>query len=205
MSAFSSGRCHAGATPPRARCSSSVRRAQGARLDEGDVPISAASASACSSTLRPSGRHSPTCAGSAPQASYPTSIVLLGPSASALERLPSLELLEPARELDPVPLDVSRVHDWNVEDIFRRETIARAVLERSDPSFLLAGPDGALVEAKARRDAYGARMALIGGSVAVGLFGFALIQRLRDCAAASRGNAVVSPSAERPERSSSSR
>jgi hypothetical protein len=108
------------------------------------------------------------------QASYPTSIVLLGPSAAALDRLRSLELLFRLTGW-VVPAGSSSVHDWQIEGLLRRESRAQGVLADSDPAFVLSGPDAALLEAKARRDAYGARMALIGGSVAVGLFGFALV------------------------------
>jgi hypothetical protein len=148
-------------------------RAGKARLDEGDIHLRRVGVGVL---------HDPQTFGSAftglrrqrAQASYPTSIVLLGPRSAALERLPSLELLFRLASW-VVPMEPADLHDWQVEDLLRRESLAQATLDHSDPLFILSGPDSALTEAKARRDAYGARLALIGGSVAVALFGFALV------------------------------
>jgi hypothetical protein len=108
------------------------------------------------------------------QATWVTSVVLLGPSAAAVERLPSLRLLFRLASW-VLPLDAARVHAWQVDDLRRRESRARAILERVDPTLALTGPDAALVEAKQRGDAYAERGILIGGSVVVALFGFALV------------------------------
>jgi hypothetical protein len=104
------------------------------------------------------------------QASWVTSVVLLAPSASVLERQASLELLFRLASW-VAPLDAASVHDWQIESLLRREARGLAILEQADPGFALAGPDTALLEAKARGDAYAERMALIGGSIAVALFG----------------------------------
>ncbi len=103
-----------------------------------------------------------------------TSIVLLAPSARVLDRQPPLELLFRLASW-VVPLEASDVHAWEIDHLLRREARAQAILEQADPGFALAGPDAALLEAKTRGDAYGERMALVGGSVAVALFGFALV------------------------------
>jgi FtsX-like permease family len=108
------------------------------------------------------------------QGSYPKSTLLLAPSADVLERLPSVELLLRLASW-VVPLEGRDVHEWQIEDVLRRESRAQAILDAADPTFILAGPDFALIDAKTRGDAYGERMALIGGSVAVALFGFALV------------------------------
>ena len=106
------------------------------------------------------------------QGSYPKSTLLLAPSADMLERLPSVELLMRLASW-VVPLEGPDVHEWQIEDVLRRESRAQAILD-ANPTFTLAGPDFALIDAKTRGDTYGERMALIGGSVAVALFGFAL-------------------------------
>jgi FtsX-like permease family len=108
------------------------------------------------------------------QGSYPKSTLLLAPSAAVLERLPAVELLLRLASWI-VPLEGADVHAWQIEDLLRRESRAQAILDAADPTFVLAGPDSALLDAKTRGDAYGERMALIGGSVAVALFGFALV------------------------------
>jgi hypothetical protein len=108
------------------------------------------------------------------QGSYPKSTLLLAPSAEVLERLPPVELLLRLASW-VVPLEGADVHEWQIEDLLRRESRAQAILDAADPTFVLAGPDSALVDAKTRGDTYGERMALIGGSVAVALFGFALV------------------------------
>ncbi len=108
------------------------------------------------------------------QGSYPKSTLLLAPSADVLERLPSVELLMRLASW-VVPLEGPDVHEWQIEDVLRRESRAQAILDAADPTFTLAGPDFALIDAKTRGDTYGERMALIGGSVAVALFGFALV------------------------------
>ena len=108
------------------------------------------------------------------QGSYPKSTLLLAPSADVLERLPSVELLLRLASW-VVPLEGPDVHEWQIEDVLRRESRAQAILDAADPTFTLAGPDFALIDAKTRGDTYGERMALIGGSVAVALFGFALV------------------------------
>ncbi len=108
------------------------------------------------------------------QGSYPKSTLLLAPSAEVLERLPPVELLLRLASW-VVPLEKTDVHEWQIDDMLRRESRAQAILDAADPTFALAGPDSALVDAKTRGDAYGERMALIGGSVAVALFGFAVV------------------------------
>ncbi len=108
------------------------------------------------------------------QASVRTSVLLLGPSAAALERQPALELLFRLASW-VVPLDAARLHAWQVRGLVRREARAQAILTQADPTFLLVGPDTAFVEATDRGSAYGKRMALIGASIAVALFGFALV------------------------------
>ncbi len=108
------------------------------------------------------------------QGSYPKSTLLLAPGAQPLERLPSVELLLRLASW-VVPLATADIHEWQIDDLLQRESRAQAILEQADPTFALAGPDTALLDAKARGNAYGERMALIGGSVAVALFGFALV------------------------------
>jgi hypothetical protein len=108
------------------------------------------------------------------QGSWITSTILLAPSGRALERLPTLELFYRLASW-VVPLDRADVHEWQIADVLRRESRAHAILERADPAFNLVGPDSALLEAGVRGHAYARRMVLIGGSVGVALFGFAII------------------------------
>jgi hypothetical protein len=106
--------------------------------------------------------------------SYPRAVVLLGPDSDAIERSASLELFSRLRSW-VVPLDASDLHQWQIDDLLTAESRAQTILEQADPAFTLAGPDAALLEARARGDTYAARTSLIGGSAGVALLGFAVL------------------------------
>jgi hypothetical protein len=108
------------------------------------------------------------------QASYPLSIVLLGPDSDAVDRLVPLRLL--ARTHSWVaPLRPSDLHEWQIDALLQRESRGQAALYQADPSFTLTGPDAALLDARERGDVYAHRTVLIGGAAAVALLGFAIL------------------------------
>jgi ABC-type antimicrobial peptide transport system permease subunit len=108
------------------------------------------------------------------QGSFPRTTLLLAPDSDSVERLPSLAYLLRLRSWI-APIDTSRLHEWQVDDLLARESRAQTTLANADPSFTLAGPDSALLDARDRGDTYAKRMLLIGGSVAALTLGFAFL------------------------------
>ena len=73
------------------------------------------------------------------------------------------------------PFGPSEVHEWEVNDLLRREARAQARLEQADPAFKLTAPDDAFADGK-RLGALGTRrMLLVGGEIAALLLGFAML------------------------------
>jgi hypothetical protein len=95
-------------------------------------------------------------------------------SVFALEHYPALRLLFRVRSW-VVPLASSGVRAWDIERTLSRESRAQAILQRGGSTYVLAGPDAALLEARDRGAAYGERMILIGGTAAALLLGFAMV------------------------------
>jgi hypothetical protein len=108
------------------------------------------------------------------QESVVEAVPLLAPSVSALEHYPALRLLFRVRSW-VVPLASSGVRAWDIERTLSRESRAQAILQRGGSTYVLAGPDAALLEARDRGAVYGERMILIGGTAAALLLGFAMV------------------------------
>ena len=108
------------------------------------------------------------------QGSHPRTFLLLARDSNAVERLPSLSLLLRLRSW-LAPVEPRQVHEWQIGSLLARESQAQAILQEADPSFTLAGPDSVLLAARQTGETYARRLLVIGGSVAVALFSFAVL------------------------------
>src|SRR5262249_28417922 len=104
-------------------------------------------------------------------------VVLIAPSTRALERIPALRIFFRVRSWI-APIRPSALRSWQIGDILGRESQAQTALHESDPAFKLAGPDTALLDARAEGRVAGQRMILLGASASVLLFGFVMVAAL---------------------------
>jgi hypothetical protein len=73
------------------------------------------------------------------------------------------------------PIDARRIHPWQLDALFARESLAHERLLEAGAEFQLTAPDAALSEARAEGRTGAQRLVLVGGEISVLLLGFAAI------------------------------
>ncbi|MFL5946714.1 MAG: FtsX-like permease family protein [Gaiellaceae bacterium] len=99
--------------------------------------------------------------------------LLLARDLAALQELPSLRPFYRVYSWVS-PLDVERLHTWDIGGVLRDESRTQAILA-ADPAFRLSGPDAALLDAQRRGQTAERRLLLVGGATSALLLGFAVL------------------------------